>query len=90
MTKTRSAGSRSRMAAALASTQASSSRPRAVLHPLHLVAVVLVEDEDREEPAHVGPHGLGAAEVEPLRVRLLREDDDVVPLAAPLAASWRA
>ena len=58
---------------------------RAVLHELHLVALVAVEDEDRQQAADVRPHGLRAAEVVALRVRLLAEDRHVVPGAAPLA-----
>jgi hypothetical protein len=58
---------------------------RGVLDALHLVAVVLVDDEDRQEAADLGPDRLGASEVEPPRVRLLGEDGDVVALAAPLA-----
>ena len=60
-------------------------RPSGILDALDLVAVVLVDDEDREESAHVGAHRLGASEVEPLGVRLLGEQDDVVALPTPFA-----
>ena len=66
------------MDAALASTRVQLG-PRRVLHALDLVAVVLVDDEDRQEAANVGTHRLGAAEVESLGVRLLGEDRDLVP-----------
>ena len=58
---------------------------RALLDELDLVALVAVEDEDRQQAADVRPDRLGAAEVVALRMRLLAEDGDVVPGAAPLA-----
>ena len=46
---------------------------RAVLDELHLVALVAVEHEDGQQPADVRPHERRAAEVVPLRMRLLAE-----------------
>jgi hypothetical protein len=57
----------------------------AVLQQLDLVAVVAVDDEDRQEAADVRPHDLCAADVVPLGMRLLAEDGDLVPSARPLA-----
>src|SRR5215208_2733874 len=48
-----------------------------------LEPLVAVEDEDRKHTADVGPPRLGAAEVVSLGPRVLAEDDDVVPGAAP-------
>ena len=59
-------------------------RARAVLEELHLVALVPVEHEDRQEAGDVRPHRLCAAEVVLLRLRLLAEDGHVVPRARPL------
>ena len=58
---------------------------RRVLEQLGLHPLVPVEHEHRQQAAGVGAHGLRAAEVELLRVRLLRHDHDVVARAAPLA-----
>ena len=58
--------------------------PRAVLDELHLVALVAVEHEDGQEPAHVRPDDARAAEVVELRSRLLAEDGDVVAGVRPL------
>ena len=58
---------------------------RALLHPLDLVPLVAVDHEDRQQPADVRPHGLRAAEIEAIGMRLLGEHGDVVPLPAPLA-----
>ena len=60
-------------------------RARAVLHALDLVAVVAVQHEHGQQPADVRRGRDGAAEVEALGVRLLREDGHVVALAAPFA-----
>ena len=58
---------------------------RQVLQQPRLEPVVAVEDEDGEQPVgQLGPHDLGAVEVEPLRVRVLAEDDDLVPGPLPL------
>ena len=57
----------------------------AVLEATHVVAVVAVEDEDRQQTAHVGTHGSGRAQVVRLGVRFLREHGDVVPRVAPFA-----
>ncbi len=57
---------------------------RAVLEQPHAIALVVVEHEDRQEAADVGPHDLRAADVEPLGVRFLADDGHVVPLARPL------
>ena len=58
---------------------------RQVLQQSRLEPLVAVEHEDRQQPADLGTHDLGAAEVVQLRVPLLAEEDDVVPGAAPLA-----
>ena len=58
---------------------------RAVLEQLHAIALVVVEHEDGQQAADVGPHDRSAAEVVALRVRLLAEDRDVVPTSRPLA-----
>ena len=58
-------------------------RSRAVLEELHLVALVAIEDEDWQQTTHVGSYHSSAPEVVTLRVRLLAENDDVVPGAAP-------
>ena len=63
--------------------------PGAVLDAPDVVAVVAVEDEDGQEAADVRPHGRRAAEVVALRVRLLREDGDVVPALLHSRASMR-
>ena len=59
--------------------------PGAILDPLHVVALVAVDHERGQQPADVGSERLRGAEVVPLRLRLLREHDDVVAGAAPLA-----
>ena len=56
---------------------------RAVLEQSHLVARIPVEHEHGEQPADVGPHGVGPAEIVALGMRLLREDRHVVTRAAP-------
>ena len=56
----------------------------AVLHATHVVALVAVEDEHRQQSADVGADGRRTAEVEALRVGLLGEDGDVVARVAPL------
>ena len=61
--KTRSAGRCSRSAAAFALDPRVELGPRAVLDELHLVALVAVEHEHRQQPADVRPYGDGAAEV---------------------------
>ncbi len=58
---------------------------RAVLEKLDLVALVVVEDEGREQPAHVRLHDLGRSQVVQLRMRLLTEHGHVVPRPRPLA-----
>ena len=58
---------------------------RAVLQQLHVVALVVVEHEDGQQPADVGPDDLGAAEVVALGMRLLAENGDVVTRARPLS-----
>jgi hypothetical protein len=50
-----------------------------------LDALVTIEDEDREHGADLGPDHLGAAEVEGRRLRLLAEDEHLVPGTAPSA-----
>jgi hypothetical protein len=56
-----------------------------VLDEACLEPLVAVEDERRQHAADVGPDERRPGEVEALRVRLLAEDDDVVPLARPFA-----
>ena len=58
---------------------------RAVLDATHLVALVAVEDEDREEPMNVRAEHGRAAEVVRLGAGLLAEHRHVVPCATPLA-----
>jgi hypothetical protein len=58
--------------------------PREVLEQPRLESLVAVEHENGEQPADVGPHDLGAREVELVGVRLLAEDGEVVPSTAPL------
>ena len=57
---------------------------RQLLEAPRLEPLVAVDDEDREDAADRRPHGLGAAEVVRLWVRLLGEDDHLVAGAAPL------
>ena len=52
-------------------------------------ALVAIEDEDRQQAPDVGPHDLGPAQVVLLRVRFLREDNDLVAGAAPLPREGR-
>ena len=54
-----------------------------LLEAARLETLVAVDDEDRQDAADLGPDRLGAAEVVRLRVRLLREDHDLVPGPAP-------
>ena len=58
---------------------------RAILQEHDLVACVAVEHEDRQKAVDVRTHGRGASEIVPLGMRLLREDDDVVPGSRPFA-----
>ena len=81
---TTSAGSRARIAEAFASTQPSSSLAGAILETPHLVSVVAIEDEDRQQAADVGTCHRCAAEVVAPGVRFLREHCDLVPGSAPL------
>ena len=48
-----------------------------------LQALVAVEDEDRQQAARVGPDERRSAQVDALWMRLLGEDDHLVPEAAP-------
>ncbi len=57
--------------------------PRDVLHPSRLEILVAIDDEDRQEPADLRSDEGGAAEVVPLRVRILGEDGDLVPEPRP-------
>jgi hypothetical protein len=57
----------------------------AVLQQLHAVALVVIEDEDREQSTDVGPHDLRPADVVAFRMRLLTEDGDVMARARPRA-----
>ena len=59
---------------------------RALLDELHLVALVAVEHEDRQQATDVGPHEPRAPEVVTLRVRLLAEDGHVVAGARSIRA----
>ena len=59
-------------------------RARAVLEQLHLVALVAVEHEGGQQAADIRPDDPCRADVVTLGMRLLAEDDDVVPRAAPL------
>ena len=53
---------------------------------LRTKALIAVEDEHREQPAgKLGANNLCRSQVEALRMRLLRHDHDVMPVAAPLA-----
>ncbi len=57
---------------------------RELLQQPRLEPLVAVEDEHRQKPVRqLRPHDLGPAEIEPRRVRVLAEDDDVVPGAPP-------
>ncbi len=53
--------------------------PGRLLEQLRLHPLVPVEDEHGQKAADVGPHRPSSAEVDELRSRLLRDDDDVVP-----------
>ena len=55
-----------------------------LLHALHAVALVAVDHEHRQQPADIGAHGRGAAEVVVPGPGLLRENRDVVPRSPPL------
>ncbi len=57
---------------------------REVLQQLRLEPFVTVEDEGGQDAADVRPHDLSTAEVVELGMRLLAEDDDLVPCPAPL------
>jgi hypothetical protein len=59
-------------------------RARHVLEQDRLEPLVPVEHEHGQEPADLRPADLGPAEVELLRLRILAEDDDLVPGPAPL------
>ena len=59
--------------------------PRHLLEQDRLQPLVPVEHEDGQQAPDLRAHDLGAGQVEPLRVRLLAEDDDLVAGAAPLA-----
>ena len=83
---TTSAGSERASAAAFASTYASSSAAVKSCSSFGVEAFVVVEHEDRQQPAgQLGHDDACAAEVVALRVPLLADDDDVVAEAAPLA-----
>jgi hypothetical protein len=56
---------------------------RELLEQARLVAFVAVEHEDRQRTVELGTHGRCPAEVVLLRVRLLRDDHDVVAGVAP-------
>ena len=58
-------------------------RTRAVLQELHLVPFVAVAHEHGKQTADIRPNDARGAQVVQLRVRLLAEDDNLVPGPAP-------
>ena len=80
---TRSAGRCSRTAAAFASHEALALGPAEILDASSLHVLVAVDDEHRQEPAHIGPDHRRPADVVPIGMRILAEDDDLVPEARP-------
>ncbi len=83
--KTTSAGRSARTARGVSLDPGVELGAAAVLDAPHLVALVAVEDEHRQQATDVRTHGRRTAEVEALRVGLLGEDGDVVAGVAPLA-----
>ena len=57
--------------------------PAEILDASSLHVLVAVDDEHRQEPAHIGPDHLCPADVVPIGMRILAEDDDLVPEARP-------